>query len=311
MILQTKDLRKSFKKKEALRGVNVEVKPGEIFGLVGPDGAGKTTFFRTILGLYLPTSGSFEILGESNPEKAKSKIGYVPQQFSLNQNMTVWENLTLFGTLYGVPEDTFLERAYQLLEMVWMKQFKDRLAGNLSGGMKQKLALAAGLLHRPDLLILDEPTTGVDPVSRREFWQLLYRLNREGLTLMVSTPYMDEVELCHRLSFFYEGQVRATGSPTELLALYPYQILRLNTPNVRSRFLELQKIPALDSYLQGEDFHVILSKDNLKEDQQKVEEYLQQIGITEYTLKPINPTLEDLFGTLSNNEGSEANDSSN
>jgi ABC-2 type transport system ATP-binding protein len=311
MILQTKNLRKSFKKKEALRGVNVEVKPGEIFGLVGPDGAGKTTFFRTILGLYLPTSGSFEILGESNPEKAKSKIGYVPQQFSLNQNMTVWENLTLFGTLYGVPEDTFLERANQLLEMVWMKQFKDRLAGNLSGGMKQKLALAAGLLHRPDLLILDEPTTGVDPVSRREFWQLLYRLNREGLTLMVSTPYMDEVELCHRLSFFYEGQVRATGSPAELLTLYPYQILGLNTPNVRSRFLELQKIPALDSYLQGEDFHVILSKDNLKEDQQKVEEYLQQIGITEYTLKPINPTLEDLFGTLSNNEGSEANDSSN
>lgn len=300
MIIQTQDLSKSFDSNHALHNISLEVNAGEIFGLVGPDGAGKTTFIRTILGLYLPDSGTSSLMGESIPEKVKPRIGYVPQQFSLSQDMTVWENLALFGSLYGIAGSLFEERAEELLKMVWMEKFKDRLAGNLSGGMKQKLALAAGLLHHPELLILDEPTTGVDPVSRREFWQLLYRLNRDGLTLLVSTPYMDEVELCHRLAFFHLGEVRVVGTPAELLSRYPYQLLGLSSENVRSYLSALQSLPAHDVYLQGETLHIVL--DQKKDSQAAIEESIQKVGLTDFKLSPLSPTLEDLFSVLSSEE---------
>lgn len=300
MIIQTENLSKSFGSNQALQNVSLEINAGEIFGLVGPDGAGKTTFIRTILGLYSPDSGLSSLMGEAVPEKVKSRIGYVPQQFSLSQDMTVWENLALFGSLYGIAGSLFEERAKELLKMVWMEKFKDRLAGNLSGGMKQKLALAAGLLHRPELLILDEPTTGVDPVSRREFWQLLYRLNRDGLTLLVSTPYMDEVELCHRLAFFHLGKVKVIGTPTELLLRYPYQLLGLSSPNIRSHLTSLQSLPAHDIYLQGETLHIVLNP--TKDSQAAIEDAIQRVGLADFQLTPLSPTLEDLFSVLSSEE---------
>ncbi len=298
MILETTNLTKQFGKTTALNQVSLQIQEGEIFGLVGPDGAGKTTFIRTVLGLYLPTSGRFELLNSENPENIKSQIGYVPQEFSLSQDMTVWENLSLFGSLYGISGKRFNQRAHELLQLVRMEPFKDRLAGNLSGGMKQKLALTAGLLHAPKFLILDEPTTGVDPVSRREFWQLLYKLNKEGLTLLVSTPYMDEVELCHRLAFCHHGEIKAVGSPEELLAQYPHQILALEGQNLRSMLSNLQQIPALDVYMQGEKVHIILDK-NQTDSIPKIEKFLSTISIESPTLTPLSPTLEDLFSTLS------------
>lgn len=297
MIIETHNLSKKFGSNHVLQNISLQVSAGEIFGLVGPDGAGKTTFIRTILGLYRPDGGTSSLLGESTPEKVKPRIGYVPQQFSLSQDMTVWENLTLFGSLYGISGSFFEERAEGLLKMVWMEKFKDRLAGNLSGGMKQKLALAAGLLHRPDLLILDEPTTGVDPVSRREFWQLLYRLNRDGLTLLVSTPYMDEVELCHRLAFFHLGEVKVMGTPTELLSQYPYKLLGLSSENVRTYLSALQSLPARDIYLQGETLHIVL--DPAKNSQNNIEDSIREMGLSDFSLFPLSPTLEDLFSVLS------------
>ena len=300
MILDTQQLCKNFGSLQALKNISISVEEGEIFGLVGPDGAGKTTFFRTILGLYLADSGKFTLLGSDNPEKVKSQIGYVPQQFSLSQDLTVWENLSLFGSLYGIAGSLFEERAQELLEMVWMEKFKDRLAGNLSGGMKQKLALVAGLLHRPKLLILDEPTTGVDPVSRREFWQLLYRLNREGLTLILSTPYMDEVELCHKLAFFHQGEIRAIGSPADLLTKYPYEILALEAQGLRSFLGKLSKLPAHDVYLQGENLRIVV--DSIEKEQPAITEHVKNIGLKDFSFRPLKPNLEDLFSILSDEE---------
>lgn len=300
MILDTQKICKNFGPIQALKDISLSVQEGEIFGLVGPDGAGKTTFFRTILGLYLADSGEFTLLDSSDPEKVKSQIGYVPQQFSLNQDMTVWENLSLFGSLYGIDGPLFEKRAQELLEMVWMEKFKDRLAGNLSGGMKQKLALTAGLLHRPKLLILDEPTTGVDPVSRREFWQLLYRLNREGLTLLLSTPYMDEVELCHKLAFFHQGKIKAVGSPANLLAKYPYEILALEAPGLRSLSSEFGKLPAHDVYLQGENLRIVV--DSIEKEQPIIVEHLKTLGLKDFSFRPLKPNLEDLFSILSDEE---------
>lgn len=302
MMIETSALTKSFGTNKALDNVSIQINQGEIFGLVGPDGAGKTTFIRTLLGLYLADSGSAKIMGFDKPEKIKHRIGYVPQQFSLSQDLTVWENLKLFGSLYDISGAKFEEQANRLLEMVWMEKFKDRLAGNLSGGMKQKLALAAGLLHQPDLLILDEPTTGVDPVSRREFWQLLYRLNRSGLTLLISTPYMDEVELCHRLAFFHRGQVKVTGSPEELLAHYPYQLWGLHGENLRASLNEVHKLPAHDVYLQGETLHIVV--DTAKESIEEIRTSLGKLGLSGYDLIQLSPNLEDLFSVLSAEEDS-------
>lgn len=215
-VLVVKELQKNFDGVAALRAVSLTVKEGEIFGLLGPDGAGKTTLMRIILGIMAGWQGNMEILGASNISQCKNKIGYIPQKFSLYTDLTVWENISLLSALYGADKKTTHAKGEEVLKFTNLLRFKDRLAGNLSGGMKQKLALASGLLHKPQILFLDEPTTGVDPVSRREFWQILYRLNREGTTIFVSTPYMDEAELCSKIAFLHEGIIVASGTPSEL-----------------------------------------------------------------------------------------------
>ena len=218
---------KRFKDVIAVNNVSLEINRGEIFGLVGPDGAGKTTMIRMLTGVMEATSGSINVLGAADPEQMKSRFGYVPQKFSLYCDLTVMENIRVIGSLYGEPKESIAALASEILGFTKLLPFKDRLADNLSGGMKQKLALAAGLMHKPEIYFLDEPTTGVDPVSRREFWQMLYKLNKEGTTIFVSTPYMDEAEFCTRVAFMHNGIITTCDSPQALRKKYPYKIIEL------------------------------------------------------------------------------------
>ena len=217
--LRATGLRKEFGEVTAVDGVALEAARGEIFGLVGPDGAGKTTTIRMLCGVLLPTAGEAEVAGfdvRHQPEEVKRRIGYMPQRFSLYGDLTVAENLYFFANLYRVPRAERVRRERELLEFSRLGPFRDRLAQNLSGGMKQKLALACTLIHTPEVLFLDEPTTGVDPVSRRDFWRILYSLLREGVTLFVSTPYMDEAERCNRVALMDKGRLLVTDRPKAL-----------------------------------------------------------------------------------------------
>jgi ABC-2 type transport system ATP-binding protein len=237
-------------KTHALKGIDLEIARGEMFGLIGPDGAGKTTFFRIVAGLLAPTKGTLT-------RDAKATFGLVPQRFGLYQDLSIDENLALRARLYDVPIAQGKARATELLELVGLSPFRQRLAGALSGGMKQKLALAAALLTRPDLLLLDEPTTGVDPLSRREFWKLLHQLHHDGLTIVVSTPYMDEAEYASRIGFLDRGRLSALGTRAEIIGSYPRQLIAVHTPDrmqVRSRLAPLKDVD--DVSLFGTSLHV-------------------------------------------------------
>ena len=294
MIVQVETLSKSFKGQTVLHEINLHIKQGEIFGLVGPDGAGKTTLLRNILGLYKPERGIVSL----NKSVIKKAIGYVPQQFSLSGDLTVWENITFFANLQQMTD--FVPRAEQLLAMVKLDKFKDRLADKLSGGMKQKLALICAIIHRPELLVLDEPTTGVDPVSRREFWQMLYRLNKEGLTIIVSTPYMDEVELCSNIAFLHMGRLRAQGDPETLLAQYPYKLFAFNAPHLRDHIEQLSELPAQSVYFKGETLIVALASESDKDNVFMPE--FTKLGIINVDIQVQKPSLEDLFTILTNTQ---------
>lgn len=215
-------LTRRFGTRVALRDVTLDIARGELFALIGPDGAGKTTFFRLVSGLLAPSSGTVA-------RSATDTFGLVPQRFSLYDDLSIDENLSLRARLYGVPRDVERARTADLLARVGLAPFRSRLAGALSGGMKQKLALVSALLTQPALLLLDEPTTGVDPVSRREFWRLLHQLHHEGLTLVVSTPYMDEAEYATRLAFLDDGRITAQGTRDMLVASYPRALVDVQT----------------------------------------------------------------------------------
>ncbi|HOS93556.1 MAG TPA: ABC transporter ATP-binding protein, partial [Armatimonadota bacterium] len=220
-IVAVEHLAKRFGTIEAVRDVSFAVAPGEVFGLAGPDGAGKTTTMRILAGIMAPDGGSAVVAGIDvlrRPEAAKGQIGYLSQAFSMYSDLTVAENVAFFGDLYEVPRNTLAERREMLLRMTGLEPFQRRLAEHLSGGMRQKLALCCTLIHRPRVLLLDEPTTGVDPASRRDFWRLLLRFTREGVTLVVSTPYMDEVSRCDRVGLMYAGSVLALDTPDSLPA---------------------------------------------------------------------------------------------
>lgn len=291
MITLTK-VAKKFGDITAVDNLSLKVEAGTIFGLVGPDGAGKTTTIRMITGIMEQTAGSISLLGSENTESVKNQIGYVPQKFSLYGDLTVMENIRVIGALYGANKQRVNELGTEILSFTNLLPFKDRLADNLSGGMKQKLALAAGLMHQPKAFFLDEPTTGVDPVSRREFWQMLYRLNKEGMTIFVSTPYMDEAELCTQVAFMNEGKLVACDTPERLKEKYPFRLLDLKVEGKQIKQL-LARCPILDINAFGDHYHLVTTPN--ADVQREVEDTLKAAGVNRYDIHEISPTLEDIF----------------
>ena len=230
IIIETKNLVKKFKKIVAVNGLNLSVRKGEIFGLVGPDGAGKTTTIRMLAAVMNPTEGHATVAGYDTVKRAepiKRIIGYMPQRFSLYADLTVLENINFFADIFGVHGKERKERTQQLLEFSRLEQFQKRQAGRLSGGMQKKLGLACTLIHKPEIIYLDEPTTGVDPVSRREFWDILTDLHLQGVTLFVSTPYMDEAERCSPVGLMYQGDIIVCDTPDNIKGLVRGELLEL------------------------------------------------------------------------------------
>lgn len=295
--VQAHGLTKSFGSRRAVDNLDLHVPPGRINGLVGPDGAGKTTTFRLLCGILRPDAGQVIVAGHDvreAPEEVKKRIGYLSQVFSQYPDLTVWENLDFTASLFDVPDGEWQARAEELLQASRMTPFKDRLAGNLSGGMKQKLALSCTLLHTPDVVFLDEPTTGVDPVSRRDFWSILYDLPRQGVTIVISTPYMDEAERCGTVSFMAAGRILVSGTPQDLRRQAGGDVLRLETSEPRRARDILSGHPSvMESVLFGDILHV-MGRDGPKsslEWKRALEE--QGIGVTK--METSEPGLEDVF----------------
>lgn len=290
-MIRAEELTKDFGGVRAVDRVSLHIEDGEIFGLVGPDGAGKTTLIRMMLGIIAMTSGTVRVMDSASIESVKEHLGYIPQRFSLYGDLTVMENIRTMGALYGSSAADVEERGRYILDFTGLLPFVDRLADNLSGGMKQKLALAAGLMHKPRIFFLDEPTTGVDPVSRREFWQMLYRLNKEGMTVVVSTPYMDEAELCTRVAFMNDGRIAACDRVEKLKKSYPFALLELTaTVNIREA---LKKCTAENINVFGKRYHLAVRDATVA--RVELEALLAAAGVTDYEIREVMPQLEDVF----------------
>ncbi|MDO5563323.1 MAG: ABC transporter ATP-binding protein [Synergistaceae bacterium] len=300
--LSYKNISKSFGDIKALDDVSLEIRKGEIFGFIGPDGAGKTTLIRIAMGIVQQDEGECRLLGSAARRDTRIHAGYVSQIFSLYTDMSVEENIKLFGSLYGTPEDVVMKRAESVLKRTGLWPFRERFVGKLSGGMKQKLALAAGLLHTPEILFLDEPTTGVDPVARREFWAMLYELNREGLTIVVSTPYMDEAELCTRKMFISGGRVLDVGTTDELLGRYGKKILMLDLDDRRAKKWILECEHVYDANLFGTCYHIVV--DDAEAGKATIRDAARAKNIEIPELEDVKPGLEDLFVAFAGKEAS-------
>ena len=291
-MISARNLTRKFGTRAALSDVTLEVSRGELFGLIGPDGAGKTTFFRVVAGLLAPTSGTITVRDDVS-------FGFVPQRFSLYEDLSVDENLRLRARLYEVPDGVATERSADLLRRVGMERFHKRLAGALSGGMKQKLALVAALLTQPQLLLLDEPTTGVDPVSRREFWTLLNQLHHDGLTIVVSTPYMDEAEYATRIAFLDHGRIVSMGTAEEILASYPRPLVGIRTSDrlrVRQVLESMNEVD--DISLFGTRLHARGAASGAPVAPQRFADRVRQALtglVAPDDVEPITPSLEDVF----------------
>ncbi len=287
----------------AVNGISFEVRRGEIFGFLGPNGAGKTTTIRMMLGLLPPTSGSIEVLGISmtdHPERLRPRVGYMAQKFSLYNDLTVLQNLRFYGRAYGLENDLLERRIQEALKLTDLQGREHVQTQDLSGGWRQRLALNAAILHRPELVFLDEPTAGVDPVSRRAFWDLLYKLVAEGITVFVTTHYMDEAEHCHRLAFIQRGELIATGSPEEIKrGVMENQVLEIapsDTPRavkVLRSAREEGRLPFDEVAMYGPLVHVTGA--NLEERQQAIAAELHRAGIEAGEMTIIDPSLEDVF----------------
>jgi ABC-2 type transport system ATP-binding protein len=298
-MIVARGLRKSWGATAAVDGLDLEIGRGEIFGLVGPDGAGKTTAIRMLCGILDADSGQAAVAGfdlRREPEEVKKRIGYVSQRFSLYGDLTVAENLRFFAELFHVPRKGRRAREAELLEFSRLTPYRGRLAQNLSGGMRQKLALACTLIHTPEVLFLDEPTTGVDPVSRRDFWKILYELLRGGVTIFVSTPYLDEAERCGRVALMDRGRVRVCDTPTALRGRMQGLLVELvATPQRRAREA-LALLPGVSGIqVFGDRLHLWLRGDA---DRGAICAHLAAHGIEACDLRVIAPGLEDVFVSL-------------
>lgn len=302
-MIKTENLGKSFGPVVAVDEVSIHVPEGAIYGLVGPDGAGKTTLMRMICGLIVPDRGRLLLTAPTaglEQLPAGSVLGYMPQRFGLYGDLTVMENINFFGALYKIKRSTIKERAEEILDMTGLLPFKNRLADNLSGGMKQKLALTCALVTRPGLLVLDEPTYGVDPGSRKDFWRILYRLNKEGMTIIVSTPYMDEAELCSKVAFMDKGRVVAADSPAKLKSSFPYRVLEVRVDTRRpGLFNDLPQV--VDAAFYGDKFRVVV--EDVPAARRAMEQRLAAGGLAgELRCSEVSPTMEDVFIALAEKE---------
>jgi ABC-type multidrug transport system ATPase subunit len=282
----------------AVDDVSFSVKKGELFGLIGPDGAGKTSIFRILTTLLLPDQGSASVDGLDvikDFRKIRSTVGYMPGKFSLYQDLTVEENLHFFATVFG----TTIQENYHLIEDIYkqIEPFKNRRAGKLSGGMKQKLALCCALIHKPSTLFLDEPTTGVDPVSRKEFWEMLKKLKEQHITILVSTPYMDEASLCDRIALIQNGKILSIDTPANVVRSYPDKLFAVKAAGMYKLLKSLETYPdRINSYAFGEYAHITLRN----ADTNALWNYLEDDGIEALEIKAISATVEDSFIRLLN-----------
>ncbi len=298
-VIETQNLTR-FGRVTAVDGLNLSVRRGEIFGLLGPDGAGKTTTIRLLCGLLTPTSGSARVAGfdiVQQAEAVKRRIGYMPQQFSLYGDLTVLENLIFFADVFEVGQREREERIARLLAFSRLEPFRHRRAAHLSGGMQKKLALACTLIHYPEILFLDEPTTGVDPVSRREFWEILTELHLEGVTLFVTTPYMDEAERCSRVALMLGGRIIACDTPERIREQVTGYLLELRPTRVREAARALEGAPGvLEVQVYGDRLHVFV--EDPRRGEEIVRGVLARAGVGLESLRPTRPRMEQAFISL-------------
>lgn len=289
-------LSKRYGKVQALSDVSLRVARGETFGIIGPDGAGKTTLFRILTSLILPDSGSAYVEGLSTAGKyrqVRNIIGYMPGRFSLYQDLSVEENLKFFATLF----ETTIEENYHLIKDIYcqIEPFKDRRAGNLSGGMKQKLALCCALIHKPKVLFLDEPTTGVDPVSRKEFWDTLGRLKNDGISIVVSTPYMDEAGRCDRMALIRDGEFLTTDSPQGICKKFPDALFAVRTDRMHALLEDLRSYPqTVRAFSFGESVHLSLKAESAAHTG-LLQSHLEGKGHGNVAIERVEPSVEDCF----------------
>ena len=296
--IEIKNISKSFGKTKALTDISFDVNEGEIFGLIGPDGAGKTTLFRILVTLLLPGNGTARVLGldvVKDYKKIRKSVGYMPGGFSLYQDLSVEENLTFFATIFN----TTISENYDLIKEIYqqIEPFKTRPAGKLSGGMKQKLALCCALIHKPEVLFLDEPTTGVDAVSRKEFWDMLKRIKQQGITIMVSTPYMDEAGLCDRVGLIQDGQLLSIDTPANIVKKFPHRLLAVRSAETYRLINDLRKSNKTNTVFPFGDYVHFTSLDN-KMKVSELQHYLEGKLHSDLIIKETKPTIEDCFMDL-------------
>jgi ABC-2 type transport system ATP-binding protein len=297
LAIELRQLSRNFGEVEAIRSVDLEIKRGELFGLIGPDGAGKTTLLRTLAGLLKISGGEGRVAGidlNQFPERAKPKIGYMAQQFGLYAELNVVENLRFFADVFDVPKAVFSERMDFLLKFAGLAGFRTRRADRLSGGMQKKLALACCLIHEPEILLLDEPTTGVDPISRREFWRILGDLHLGGTTILVSTPYMDEADRCSRVGLIYEGELIRCDTPELIRKSVEGELLVLELNAGEQLKLQLDSLPGImEVQVYGDKYHLLV--ENSKKQKKEIEKYLKRRKIEIRNLYKSMPKMEEAF----------------
>jgi ABC-2 type transport system ATP-binding protein len=297
-LVQTSGLTKKFGGLIAVDHMNLSVKAGEIFGFLGPNGAGKTTTVRILCGLMMPTSGNATVVGHDvvkAPEEVKQRIGYMPQAYGLYDDLTVEENLEFFGSVYRVPSDERRKRADEILQLVRLEEFRKQFAGQLSGGMKRRLSLAVSMVHNPELLILDEPTAGIDPPLRRIFWEYFRQLNKRGVTFFINTHYMDEAELCDRLALISYGRLVSVGSPTELkrkaIGGERVELVTADLPRTDA----ILKDSELVREINASDGGIQLIVDEAASAIPRLTSLLRERGVEVLQVRQLQPSLEDVF----------------
>jgi ABC-2 type transport system ATP-binding protein len=310
-LVSASNIKKYFGATHAVDGVSLQISPGEIYGLVGADGAGKTTTMRLLVGALKADAGEINICGydiHRQTEEARAQFGYLSQRFSMYEDLTVLENIRFFAEVRGLKADEWYPRCMEILEFVGLEKFADRRAGQLSGGMRQKLGLASALVTRPRVLLLDEPTTGVDPVTRQDFWQLVIRLTTQagGVAVLISTPYMDEASRCHRVGFMKDGRIIAEDTPSNLRAVLNNRILALRgLPINVLRHVAHQDVGVEDVQAFGDRLHIRVGENQAQVVLGRLKSEIEAAGGQVDELRVVPPVLEDVFIALSDHEYSE------